>query len=102
MAHVPNGKVLRGLQRCWAGLRLSWLSVVEKVLLSLVVHGSKEIIGKWCETRFPLQGELARCACVPKAVLLVLQKQDALKAEDKRTAWLRLWNHLVSYRNQEV
>lgn len=49
------------------GLRLSWLVVVEeKVLLSLVVHGSKETRGKWCETCFPLQGELACCACVPK------------------------------------
>ena len=65
------------------GLRPSWLVVVEKILLSLVVHGSKETMAKQCETCFPLQAELARYACVPKAVLLVPHKGDALKTEDK-------------------
>lgn len=56
------------------GLRFMWLVVVEKVLLSLVVHGSKETMVKQCERCIPLQAELAHCACVPKAVLLVPHK----------------------------
>lgn len=76
-----------------AGLRLLWLVVVEKEL----VCGSKETMAKWCETCFPLQAELSLCACVPKAVLLVPHKQRT-----NGTAWLGLWNHLVSYRNQQV
>lgn len=69
-------------------LRLSWSVVVEKVLLRLVVHGSKKTMAKWCEICFPLQAELARCACIPKAVLLVSHMQDALKAEDN-------WNSMA-------
>lgn len=72
---MPNSKVLGGLQRHGGGGdSLSWLLLVEKVLLSLVVHGSKETMAKWYETCFPLQAELAHCACVPKAVLLVPHK----------------------------
>lgn len=50
------------------GLRLSWLLMVEKVLLSLVVHGSKETMAKWCGTCFPLQAELTRCVCPKSSV----------------------------------
>lgn len=79
MPHIPSSTVLGDFQRCGGeGLRLSWLVVMEKVLLSLVVHGSKETMAKECETCFPLQAELAHCACGPKAVLLVSQKRHAL------------------------
>lgn len=92
-----------GLPEAWwrEGLRLLWLLMVEKVPLSLVIHGSKETMAKWHETCFPLQAELAHCACVPKAVLLVPHERDALKAEDKWNS-IGLWNHLASYRNQQV
>ena len=84
MHHVPNSRGLGGLQKqVGGGLRLSWLVVVEKVLLTLVFQGSKETTAKWCETCSPLQAELARCACVPKVVLPVPHKRDALEAQDK-------------------
>lgn len=75
MPHIPSSTVLGDFQRCGkGGLQLSWLVVMENVLLSLVVQGSKATTAKLCETCFPLQAELAHCACVPKAVLLVSHK----------------------------
>lgn len=79
MPHVPDSKVLGNSKDV----------AVEKVLLSLVIHGSKETTGKWCETCFPLQAELAHCAPVPKAALLVPHKGNALKAQDK-------WNSMAT------
>lgn len=79
MPHVPDSKVLGNSKDVAA----------EKVLLSLVIHGSKETTGKWCETCFPLQAELAHCAPVPKAALLVPHKGNALKAQDK-------WNSMAT------
>lgn len=73
MPHVPDSKVL-GNSKDVVEERAQILVVVDKVLLSLVIHGSKETMAKWCETCFPLQAELAHSAHIPKAVLLVPHK----------------------------
>lgn len=73
--HAPHTKQQScgGLQRCGGGgLRLSQLVVVVKVLLSLVVHGSKKTTAQQHETCFPLQAEFAHC--VTKAMLQMSQK----------------------------
>lgn len=66
---MPKSKVLEGPPEMWQ--RRGSEGGGGEGTSQFVVRGSKE---KWCETCFPLQAELALCACVPKAVLLVPHK----------------------------